>query len=444
MRPVHELFSEADSTPPLYSFVLRGWWAFFGMGDVSCRMLSVVASTLAIIVVFDLARLIAGPTCGLWAAMLMAVSPTELRLAQEARCYALLVLLGACACDAVLRLRLLGPTKKRWIAAALFITLVTLTHYYVLAAVAGIVLFALVELRGRSRNILIGIVSGALLLLLASRLPIVLHHMDATRHSVDWLDDPREGLIGRTLVRAASVPAWLILAPRDEAMASGTPAVLLVLLPFFLNRLRPGLMLCGIWSAGVIGIVAVSDIVLGHSSLLYVRYTLAAAPMVIVALAVIADIGGKWLRHLLPALAVAGAAIAIPNVYQDEYWQKTQSQQWAADIKSQVRPGDMLVVYSRADRGLYAAGSEYLYVNHYAWPIPCPVAIIEGIASDSERAQIWSHRRVWVARCYFSGIGDALGPCHIVREWKNYIGAGELMLVEPDAATQPSASRHST
>ena len=445
MQPVHELFFEADSTPPLYSFVLRGWWAMFGMGDVSCRMLSVVVSTLAIFVVFDIARLIAGPTCGIWAALLMAASPTELRLAQEARCYAMLVLLGACACDAVLRLRLLGPTRKRWVAAAVFISLVTLTHYYVLAAVMGIALFAVVELRGRSRNILITIVGGALLLLMATRLPIVIHHMETTRYSVHWLDDPRKGLIGRTIVRAASVPAWLILAPRDDAMVSGTPAVLLILLPFFLDRLRPGLMLCGIWSAGVIGLVAISDVALGHSALLYVRYTLAATPGVVVSLVVIADLGGKWLRHLLPALAVLGAMLAVPSVYQDEFWQKTESQKWAGEIKSSVRAGDMLVIYSRPNMGLYAAGSEYLYAAHYAWPFPCAVAVIEGTASAEIRDKIWSHPRVWVAACYYSGIGDALGPCRVVHEGLNYFGAGRLLRVEPViAAAQPNASRHST
>ncbi|MBV8780415.1 MAG: glycosyltransferase family 39 protein, partial [Phycisphaerae bacterium] len=170
MRPLYELFAEADSHPPLYFFLLRGWWFLFGMSDVSCRIPSLIASLLAIVIVFDMGRLIANPTIGLWSAAMMAAAPTQLRYAQEARSYALLALFGAAACDVLLRIHLLGRSRRRWIAAAIFIAMAAWTHYFVEGAVLALIVFACLRMHDSSRRMLTAIVAFAVIALIAMRL----------------------------------------------------------------------------------------------------------------------------------------------------------------------------------------------------------------------------------------------------------------------------------
>jgi hypothetical protein len=165
--------------------------------------------------------------------------------------------------------------------------------------------------------------------------------------------------------------------------------------------------------------------------LAFVRYTVAAGPMLIVTAVVVADVCGPWVRHTLPAITVIGAVLAIPDTYENEVWLKTETRELAADIKESLAPDDVLVVASRKDMGLYAAGKEYLQIQFYADPIPCAVAIIEGTATDEEREKIWAHHRVWVAQCYYSyDVQPMLGPCRVVKDAFIYARAGKLIRVE--------------
>lgn len=64
--------------PPLYHIALRWWMDGFGNSPTAARTLSAVVSLAAILVFFDVCRLLHGPSTALWAVALMALSVAQL------------------------------------------------------------------------------------------------------------------------------------------------------------------------------------------------------------------------------------------------------------------------------------------------------------------------------------------------------------------------------
>lgn len=77
-----------EPTPPLYYFMLEPWMTLFGHSEAALRSLSVVASLVALPLVYAVARELFGRTSiALAAAALFAVSPMAVYFSQEARVY---------------------------------------------------------------------------------------------------------------------------------------------------------------------------------------------------------------------------------------------------------------------------------------------------------------------------------------------------------------------
>ena len=96
--------------------------------EVTLRLVSALAGVLAVPLLVALGRAVRLPQAGLWAALLLAVSPFAIRYSQEARHYALLLLFGLLA--TVLLLRALGRDQRRdWLAYGVAAALGLMTHY---------------------------------------------------------------------------------------------------------------------------------------------------------------------------------------------------------------------------------------------------------------------------------------------------------------------------
>jgi 4-amino-4-deoxy-L-arabinose transferase-like glycosyltransferase len=118
----------SESAPPLYYVLAWLWTKLFGAGVLGFRSLSALCGTLTIPVMYLAGRWLS-PRAGLWAAALTAVSPAMYYYSQEARAYALLILLSAAAL--VFWQRALerpdGRRLARWSALSI---LALLTHYF--------------------------------------------------------------------------------------------------------------------------------------------------------------------------------------------------------------------------------------------------------------------------------------------------------------------------
>ena len=105
-QPVGEMLNwlvRVDQHPPLYYLLLRLWMGL-GEAEAIVRALSALGATLTIPVVYLLGRRLLDERAGLLAALILAVSPFHVRLAQEARMYALLGLTASIALYALTRL----------------------------------------------------------------------------------------------------------------------------------------------------------------------------------------------------------------------------------------------------------------------------------------------------------------------------------------------------
>jgi mannosyltransferase len=85
--------AHTEGNPPLYFLLLDGWMRVFGGSEAGIRSLSAVFGTATIPLAYVIGRRLANPRVGLVAAALVAFNPLMVWFSQEARPYALLVLL---------------------------------------------------------------------------------------------------------------------------------------------------------------------------------------------------------------------------------------------------------------------------------------------------------------------------------------------------------------
>ncbi len=150
----------ADIHPPLYYWLLAGWAAVFGSGEIGLRSLSVLFGVGMVAVTWRLGALLADESVGLTAAALVAVSPLAVQYGQEVRMYALAGLLAGASTWAYARVvldqGLVGEQRclgRGVVGLALYAALAAAllyTHYYgLLVLVAHHAHFALRLLAAR-------------------------------------------------------------------------------------------------------------------------------------------------------------------------------------------------------------------------------------------------------------------------------------------------------
>jgi mannosyltransferase len=108
------LLPQIDATrAPLHPLLLQGWFALFGATSLAGRGFSVTCGVLTVLLVERIGRRAFDPGTGLWAAFLFAISPMQVRYAQEVRMYALLVLETCIAWDLLVSFRTAAPRGRR-------------------------------------------------------------------------------------------------------------------------------------------------------------------------------------------------------------------------------------------------------------------------------------------------------------------------------------------
>ncbi len=93
-----------DQHPPLYYLLLHAWIGLNGDAPYAVRMLSALFGTLTIPMIYLIGKRLSGVEMGLMAALILTVSPFNIRFAQEARMYTLLTFNATVAIYALVRL----------------------------------------------------------------------------------------------------------------------------------------------------------------------------------------------------------------------------------------------------------------------------------------------------------------------------------------------------
>ena len=132
----------SENSPPLW--YLLAWLdaRVLGNGEIALRLPSALAGIATVAVAWGIGRELAGTRAAAACAALVAVNPLFVWYSQEARAYALFVLLSALAMLCFLRARR-QPTRGRMAAFALCSSLALLTHYFSVFLLAPMVLVLL-------------------------------------------------------------------------------------------------------------------------------------------------------------------------------------------------------------------------------------------------------------------------------------------------------------
>jgi uncharacterized membrane protein len=169
----------SESAPPLYYALAWIWTQLTGTGEFGLRSLSALAGVATVPAAYLLGRELRGRRAGLMAAALVAVNPMLLWYSQEARAYALLVLL--CTLSLLYCVRALRRGGRREsVLWGIFSGLALATHYF---AIFPIAVEAAWLLWRRGRTSLVGLwVVAAFGLVLA---PLAYHQMSLAH--AEWI-----------------------------------------------------------------------------------------------------------------------------------------------------------------------------------------------------------------------------------------------------------------
>jgi hypothetical protein len=182
-----------DRHPPLYYALLHFSVDLFGDSEGGLRSLSVISATGAVAVLMATAWRAGGPLLGLLAGGLLAVHPTHIEFAQEARMYPLVGLFAVLA-SAALAAAIARPRPQRFILYALLATATIYTHYsgfFVLGVHAALIVSYGVRQRVSEREW--SVAGGGLAALVVAGLAYVPwygHLFESAREGVGHLPEP--------------------------------------------------------------------------------------------------------------------------------------------------------------------------------------------------------------------------------------------------------------
>ncbi|MGQ9904733.1 MAG: glycosyltransferase family 39 protein [Anaerolineae bacterium] len=139
------IFPDQNPHAPLYYLVLWSWLQGAGASDFAVRYLSVLFGVASVAVVWRAAREWLGVRAGLIAALLIVCSPFAIYFAQEARMYALYLLLAALSF--LCMIRALKPDRnpfRYWLGMAAASVALAYSHFFGVFWIAALYALALV------------------------------------------------------------------------------------------------------------------------------------------------------------------------------------------------------------------------------------------------------------------------------------------------------------
>ena len=152
LMTVLRTFVQPGENGPLYNLLLHAWITVFGSSETAVRLPSAIAGVLTLPLIYVVGSRTLGPRVGLFAMGLLAISPYHVWYAQEAKMYALAVLLTLLS-TALLIGALRHGTRRWWAAYVVATTLAFYLHVTtVLVFVAQSVFVLLTWRRWRERH----------------------------------------------------------------------------------------------------------------------------------------------------------------------------------------------------------------------------------------------------------------------------------------------------
>lgn len=347
-RPFDEVlrtFVAAGENGPLYNVLLAFWVRLAGISEIAVRFPSAIAGVVTIPLLYLLARRLAGSRAAIYAAGLLAISPYHLWYSQEAKMYAIVVLLAVisslCLVEALARNR-----TSWWVAYVIATSLMFYTHVatvLVFVAQCGYVVLTRRTWHGRERAWLIAVAALTL-----PYLPIAVWALRVVGGgAATWQPDV-------SLWDAIRILGVKLAVNRSTADIERNGGLVYALLAaggvYALWRRRSPerwwLLLAGLVLVPIVGLWAVSL----RQSVFSDRYAIVALPayLVLVGAAVAGLVASRraWpLGALGIFVVVAFAWSPIRDVNRTHEAVKEDWRSAYADIARRAEPGDAIIVH---------------------------------------------------------------------------------------------------
>jgi 4-amino-4-deoxy-L-arabinose transferase-like glycosyltransferase len=292
-----------ETSPPLFYGLEWLVSKLFGTGETSMRLVSALAGTAVAPVTYELTRALVSRRAALVAGALMAVSPFLLWYSQEARPYALLVLLSAVSLLLLVK-ALESPTRLRLAGWAAACAAAFATHWFAGFLIAPEALWLLLRCSDRRGAVAAVAGAGAAMAVL---LPLLIHQN--AYGGAGWIATIDLGyrlrVTGEEFL-AGFNPRWV--KPAAAVAACFAVAGLALLLLRADGRERRGGLLALAMGAAVCALPLALALV-GHDVLISKNLLPAFVPL---AVAVAAGLGAR--RAGVPGLALAGALLCLSLV----------------------------------------------------------------------------------------------------------------------------------
>ena len=407
-----------DVHPPLY-YALLSVWGVWSRGDWWLRFFSVLAGVATIPVVYDLGRRLFGRATGLWAAALLSVLAIHVKYSQEARMYALVVLLFACALWGLA----VGAREGRPVGWATYTAAATLLLYahglapvYVVTLAVLMPLFAR-DLRDRTVWQRWLVSNGVAVALFALWLPVYAARAQDVRSgfwtsaarpalplvsalsdfSVHWIPSPTAMLRSHAGVDPGGIlGAWVWTAP-----------VVLVLAAAIVGADRDRRWtVSALMTAYALPMVLLFVLSLAVAPVFLLRALLPAVVPAVLVLGSAADtLSSRRLRNHL-GLGVILAIFALGTAYYFRHDTKEQWREASLYLQENARPADILL-FASSPRGPFLIGrydsrgrlsrNRRLMVEDLVAPCGnAPVrCLAEGLNAEAAGRTVWVIHRFW-------------------------------------------------
>lgn len=330
----------ADTMPPLYYFMLHFWQLICG-DLIFLRLLSVILSMAAILLVFDLTRRMFGVHTGIWSVWILAISPLQIYHSQDLRMYALLLVgqIGYYWCF----YRVLHETGNRmsgWIGLVIFGTVAMYTHNLAVFGLMWANVYLLLQKRWKhlksllTAQVVIGILFVPWLWLLPGQIAKV--------QRAFWTPVP--GLVEvfqAVILFHAGLPLKGVLLP-IAAVLSVQISVIVIWESWKDRKCTPELMLLALTGIGLPLILFIISYAV-RPVFVTRGFILSAVVYVILAARVIAI---RWQRGIgvFTAMALAAAAIiSLPSHYTFQEFPRSPFRQAVSYLEEQSRPDDVIL-----------------------------------------------------------------------------------------------------
>lgn len=319
LEPVRGLARSVSHDPnmSLYYGSLWVWQRIFGDSVFAIRSMSVLFTAVAVPVLYAVGARLCGPTTGVIAALLLATNAFVLTYAQEARGYALVLLLTTVA--TYFFVDALDGSQRSLYAYVAFSALAFYAHFFAVFVTLGQALIAMPR-RDRRRWAAAYLAMGVLVA------PIVYRSLTLGRNPINWV--PRPGA-------HALWSAVRSLAGESGIAVIAMTVVLALAVPAFRRRHDHRLALVLSWA--LLPVVVSFVISQGHSIFLP-RYLIVSSPGIALLIAVA-------ISRLVPTVAavslIAIVACAIPGLWH--WYSRPPVEDWksaSAFLASHAQPGD--------------------------------------------------------------------------------------------------------